>query len=94
MELVYAGSQVAKPIASFALNKNAQLLVYQWFKSMRFFIGHASNISRLVNLKDCRLYGIKSYDWHIFLQTLISLACHDLLSNGIWDAFIEISHFF
>jgi hypothetical protein len=29
MELVYAGSQVAKPIASFALNKNAQLLVYQ-----------------------------------------------------------------
>jgi hypothetical protein len=32
MELVYAGSQVAKPKASFTLNKNAQLLVYQWFK--------------------------------------------------------------
>jgi hypothetical protein len=29
MELVYVGSRVIKPKASFALDKNAQLLVYQ-----------------------------------------------------------------
>jgi hypothetical protein len=61
---------------------------------MRFSNGHASNISRLVNLEDCRLYGMKSHDCHMFLQTLISLAYHDLLSNAIRDALIEISHFF
>jgi hypothetical protein len=49
MELVCDASRVAKPRASFVLEKNAQLLVYKWLKSLRFPDGHASNISRLVN---------------------------------------------
>jgi hypothetical protein len=70
MELVYDESQVAKSKASFMLEKNAQLLVYKWLKSLRFLDGHASNISRLVNIKDCRLYRMKSHDCHVFMQTL------------------------
>jgi hypothetical protein len=46
MELVCDGSRVAKPRASFVLEKNAQLLVYKWLKSLRFPDGHASNIYR------------------------------------------------
>jgi hypothetical protein len=57
-ELVCDESQVAKPRASFVLEKNAQLLVYKWLKSLRFLDGHASNISRLVNVEECRLYGM------------------------------------
>jgi hypothetical protein len=94
MELVYDESRVAKPRASFVLEKNAQLLVYKWLKSLRFPDGHASNISRLVNIEDCRLYGMKSHDCHVFMQTLIPLALRDLLPKGIWDALTEISHFF
>jgi hypothetical protein len=94
MELVCDGSRVAKPRASFVLDKNAQLLVYKRLKSLRFPDGHASNISRLVHIKECRLYGMKSHDYHMFSQTLISLAFHDLLPQGIWDALTEINHFF
>ncbi|KAL9390464.1 hypothetical protein Peur_019069 [Populus x canadensis] len=94
MELVCDGSRVAKPKASFVLEKNAQLLVYKWLKSLRFPDGHASNISRLVNTEECRLYGMKSHDCHVFMQTLIPLAFRDLLPKGIWDALTEISHFF
>jgi len=94
MELVCDGSRVAKPRASFMLEKNTQLLVYKWLKSLRFPDGHASNISRLVNMEECRLYGMKSHDCHMFMQTLIPLAYHDLLPKGIWDALTEISHFF
>ena len=94
MELVYDESRVAKPRASFVLEKNAQLLVYKWIKSLRFLDGHASNISRLVNIEDCRLYGMKSHDCHVFMQTLIPLAFRDLLPKEIWDALTEISHFF
>jgi len=83
MELVFDGSRVAKPRESFVLEKNAQLLVYQWLKSLRFLYGHAANISRLVNLEECILYGIKSHDCHVFMQTLIPLAYRDLLSNEI-----------
>ena len=94
MELVCDESRVAKPRASFVLEKNAQLLVYKWLKSLHFPDGHASNISRLVNIEECRLYGMKSHDCHVFMQTLIPLAFRDLLPKGIWDALLEISHFF
>jgi hypothetical protein len=94
MELVCDGSRVAKPRASFVLEKNAQLLVYKWLKSLRFPDGHASNISRLVNMEECRLYGMKSHDCHVFMQTLIPLAFRDLWPKGIWDALTEINHFF
>ena len=83
IELVYEESRVAKLRASFVLEKNTQLLVYKWLKSLRFLDGHASNISRLVNIEDCRLYRIKSHDCHVFMQTLIPLAFHDLLPKVI-----------
>jgi hypothetical protein len=83
MELVFDGLRVAKPRASFVLERNAQLLVYQWLKSLCFPDGHASNISRLVNIEKCRLYGMKSHDFHVFMQTLIPLAYSDLLLKGI-----------
>jgi hypothetical protein len=94
MDLVYAGSRVAKPKESFVLDKNTQLLVYKWLKSLCFLDEHASNISRLVNLEDYRLYGIKSHDCRVFMQTLIPLTYHDLLPKGIWDVLTKISHFF
>jgi hypothetical protein len=49
MKLFYVVSRVAKPKANFALDKNVQLLVYQWLKSLCFLDGQASNISSLVN---------------------------------------------
>ena len=96
---IYFHTRSKKPGAEYrclssTVEKNAQLLVYKWLKSLRFLDGHASNISRLVNIEDCRLYGIKSHDYHVFMQTLIPLAFHDLLSKGIWDALTEISYFF
>jgi len=80
MELVCDGSRVAKPRASFVLEKNTPLLVYKW---LRFSDGHASNISRLVNMEECRLYGMKSHGCHVFMQTLIPLAFRDLWPKGI-----------
>jgi len=94
MELVFDGSRVAKPRASFMLEKNTQLLVYKWLKSLCFSDGHTSNISRLVNIEECKLYEMKSHDCHVFMQTLIPLTYHDLLLKGIWDALTEINHFF
>ena len=40
------------------------------------------------------MYGMKSHDCHVFMQTLIPLAFRDLLPKGIWDTLMEISHFF
>jgi len=83
IKLVCDGSRVAKPRASFVLEKKAQLLVYKWLKSLRFLDGHTSNISRLVNMEECRLYRMRNHDCHVFMQTLIPLAYRDLLPKGI-----------
>ena len=96
MELVFDGSRVTKPRASFMLEKNTQLIVYKWLKSLRFPDGHASNISRLVNMEECRLYGMKSHNCDMFMQTLIPLTFRDLLPKAsICEAYIvkEISTF-
>jgi hypothetical protein len=94
IELTYIRSQVIKPKTNFALDKNTQLLVYQWLKSLYFPDGHSSNISRLVNFKDCKLYGMKSHNYHMFMQIFIPLVYRDLLLKGIWDALTEINHVF
>jgi hypothetical protein len=45
-------------------------------------------------MEECRLYGMKSHDCHVFMQTLIPLAYHDLLPKRDMDALMKISHFF
>ena len=68
--------------------------VCEWCKNLKFLDGYASNLSRCVNIKDCRLYGPKIYDCHVFMQRLLSLALRDLLSNPIWSSLIDLSLFF
>jgi len=94
IELVCDESHVAKPKVSFVLDNNTHLLVYQWVKSLYFPEEYVLNLSRLVNLEDCGLYEMKSYDCHMFIQTPILLAYQDLSPNGIWNALMKISHFF
>jgi hypothetical protein len=45
-------------------------------------------------MEEYKLYGMKSHDCHMFMQTFIPLAYRDLLPKRIWDALMEISHFF
>jgi len=84
IELVYDESWVIKPKVNFTLDKNAQLFLYRWLKNLCFLDGHALDMSRLVNLEDCKLYRMKSYDYHMFMQTLIPLDYQDLLPKGIF----------
>lgn len=50
IQLVNNGLCVANPKATFALNEDAQLLIFEWHKNIQFPNGYASNIARLVNL--------------------------------------------
>jgi hypothetical protein len=74
IELVNDEFCVAKLKATFILDKDAQLLLSKWLKSLQFPDGYASNIVKLMNLGECKLYGMKSQDYHMFIQTLIPTA--------------------
>jgi len=59
-----------------------------------YFYLYASNIAKLVNLVECKLYEMKSHDYHVFMQTLIPIAYRNLLLKEIYDALMEINNFF
>jgi hypothetical protein len=94
MDLISDGFHVANLKANFAIDKDAQLLVYEWLKSLWFPDECTSNIARFKNLKGYKLYEIKNHDNHEFMQILIPIIYRGLLQKLIWDALINISHFF
>ena len=57
-----------KPRAFFSLSPNERDGFYGFLKSVKYLDGYAANISRLVNVKNGRLSGLKSHDYHVLLQ--------------------------
>ena len=62
-------------------------------KELRFPDGYASNMGRCVDMKNHKLFGMKSHDFHVFMQRLIPIAFHELLPGNVWQAVTEISIF-
>jgi hypothetical protein len=47
-----------------------------------------------MNLEKNKLYGMKSHDRHIYMQTLIPITFRNLFPKNTWNALIKINHFF
>jgi hypothetical protein len=47
-----------------------------------------------VNVKTRKLNGLKSYDYHIIMERLMSLMFHGYLEDGVWKALVELSYFY
>ncbi|GLT96881.1 hypothetical protein SLE2022_144740 [Rubroshorea leprosula] len=83
-----------KPKATYVLSRDQRKSICQWLKQLKFPDGFASNISRCVNAQEVQLFGMKSHDCHIFMQSLIPIAFRDLLLKQVWEPLVEISEFF
>ena len=95
LELVEVSlEKVLKLKASYTLMREQLKDVCEWCKHLKFSDGYVNNLARFVDVKDCRFYGLKSHDYHIFMQRLLPLAWHDLLLNSIWSSLIMLSIFF
>ena len=56
--------------------------------------GYASNILRCVNIRKHKMIGLKSYDNHVLMQQLLSLAIQKVLSKNIGSVIIKLYTFF
>ena len=61
-------------------------------KNIKVPDGYASNISRCVSVKDRRLYSLKSHDYHILMQDLLSVALRSCMSHEVTSCIIELSN--
>ena len=82
------------PHAAFTLGNLKKEIFLKTLRNARFPDGYASNISRCVDLKQRKLFGLKSHDSHILIQQLLPIAIRGLLPHQVSAIIVEIGAFF
>lgn len=66
----------------------------QWFMGIKFPDGYAANIRRGVNMEQLKIHGLKSHDYHIFIERLLPVMIRGFVNQDVWEALAELSHFY
>ena len=66
----------------------------EWLKTLRFPDGYVSNLARNIDMAKHQIFGMKSHDFHVFMERLIPIAFGELLPAKVWEAQTEVSLFF
>ncbi|XP_020111543.1 uncharacterized protein LOC109726394 isoform X2 [Ananas comosus] len=82
------------PSACYLLSREEKEVFCKVLKDIKVPDGFASNISRCVNLKECRLLSLKSHDYHILMQDLLPLALRASMTTEVASTLIELSNIF
>lgn len=94
LHLVQDGQCITMPYACFTLYGVERKSFCQWLNGVKFPDGFASNIVRCASAVDCKIFGMKSYDCHIFLQRLLLVSISPFLLLDIRLVLTELSTFF
>jgi hypothetical protein len=61
---------------------------------LKFSDCYASNIKRVVNVSTGKLNGLKSHDYHIIIERLMSVMFCGYFNVNLWKIFVELSYFY
>jgi hypothetical protein len=56
--------------------------------------GYAANLSRGANLSTLRVLGMKSHDFHIWIEQILLVMVRGYVPKHVWLALLELSYFF
>ena len=88
------GKKWKKPATEFVLKKHQRKEVLEWFQTLVFPDGYAENLRRGVNLSTMRINGLKSHDYHIWIERLLPVMVRGYLPDHVWQVLAELSNFF
>ncbi|XP_019267397.1 PREDICTED: uncharacterized protein LOC109244716 [Nicotiana attenuata] len=91
---IKSGNKYILPPASYTMSKTEKIQFCQLIKEVKFPDAYASNISRCVNVKEARIFGLKSHDHHVFFQRIFPLIIKGILPKDAYDPLVELSLFF
>jgi hypothetical protein len=63
-------------------------------KKLKFSDGYTTDFRRALNLESEKLSGVKSHDYHIFMERLILVMFRGYLDDDVWTTLAELSHFY
>ncbi|XP_026438539.1 uncharacterized protein LOC113337064 [Papaver somniferum] len=94
LEPVVAGRRMYLPPACYTLTKDEKVKFCKTLYELKVPQGYSSNFSSLVSLKDRKLIGLKSHDYHVFMQQFLPLAVRSILPKNVRNTIIRLSSFF
>ena len=65
------GRKWKKTQADFVLTRAQKKEALEWIQKLQFPDGYAANLRRGVNLTTIRINGLKSHDYHIWIERLL-----------------------
>ncbi|KAJ0569814.1 hypothetical protein HanHA300_Chr05g0170861 [Helianthus annuus] len=80
---VQNNNKVYLPPACFSMDKKEKDIFCRVLKKVKVPDGYAANISRCVELKPPKLFGLKSHDSHILMQQLLPIALRNVLPKHV-----------
>lgn len=82
------------PQAPYTVKPEQKNEIFRWISNIRYPSGYAGNISRCVNCRDNKMYGLKSHDCHILLQRLFPVFIRSYLPREVVEPLVALSRFF
>ena len=56
--------------------------------------GYAANLKRGVNLGTLRVNGMKSHDYHIWIERLLPMMVRGYVPEHVWQVLVELTYLF
>jgi hypothetical protein len=88
------GKQWRRPKAPYVLKIDQRREALRWIKSLMYPDGYAANLSRGVNLETLRVNGMKSHDYHIWIERILPSMVRGYVPERVWLVLAKLSYFF
>ena len=82
------------PLACYTLSRKEKKIVLQTLADLKVPEGYCSNFRNLVSIEELKLNGLKSYDYHAFMQQLLPVAIRSVLPKHVRYAITRLCFFF
>jgi hypothetical protein len=89
-----AWGKLSRPKVPYCLKPTERKEILRWLKTLKFPNRYAANIKWAVNVDTGKLKGLKSHDYHIFIERLMLVMFRGYFKANLWKMFAELSYFY
>jgi hypothetical protein len=89
-----ARGKLSRPKAPYCLKLTERIEVLWWIKTLKFLDRYAANIKRIINVGTDKLNGLKSHNYHIFNERLMTVMLRGYFKPDLWKMFAKLSYFY
>ncbi|XP_056698185.1 uncharacterized protein [Spinacia oleracea] len=87
-------SRTYMPQACYTLSRKEKISFCECLYGVKVPEGYSSNIKTLVSMKNLKLIGLKSHDYHILMEHLLPVAIRSILPEPVRNAITKLCIFF